>query len=293
MATMSFESLRKVYHGGVEALKGITYATSGGTLGLVGPNGAGKTTLMRILSTITRPTAGHVSINEIDVVRYPSKIRSILGYLPQHFDFYPSLRVAEVLAYIADLKRVPRVKRKERIDEALHITGLSELANRRVGSLSGGMKRRLGIAQALLNQPDVLIVDEPTAGLDPEERVRFRSMLSSLSRDRLVVLSTHIVFDVEAVASELIMLANGQILFAGSPADAMRKVEGRVWQVVGNENQFSLPQADQRWILVSSRQEGDKLVVRLIAPEPPSPEAQAMRPTLEDAYLYIVGGPGW
>ncbi len=293
MITMSLADLRKVYRGGLEALRGVTYSTSGGTLGLIGPNGAGKTTLMRILATITRATAGKASINDIDVDRYPVKIRSLLGYLPQQFDFYPSLRVTEVLGYVADLKALPYSRRASRIEEVLQLTGLTGLSLRRVGSLSGGMKRRLGIAQALLNNPDLLIVDEPTAGLDPEERVRFRSLLSSLSRERLVILSTHIVFDVEAVASELVILAEGRIAFSGTPAEAIARVEGKVWQVSIGQNLVGAADSHPRRIFVSSRQEGDKVVARLVAPDRPFNDAEIVRPTLEDAYLYLVGGSPW
>lgn len=294
MVKVTLVDLHKVYRGGVAALKGVSHTSLGGTLGLIGPNGAGKTTLMRILATITQPTAGRALVNDIDIVRRSAKVRSMLGYLPQHFDFYPSLRVVEILGYIADLKRIPHRERTDRIDEVLHLAGLTALSSRRVGSLSGGMKRRLGIAQALLNRPHLLIVDEPTAGLDPEERVRFRSLLSSLSRDRLVILSTHIVFDVEAVASELIILADGRTVFAGAPAEAIARVEGRVWQVVSGDKELTGTfGVRSRQILVSSRQEGDRLVVRLVAPAPPCPEAETVHATLEDAYLYIVGGAPW
>ncbi len=290
MMTMQLQELDKTFRGRIRALKRVTCSVAGGTVGLVGPNGAGKTTLMRILATITRPTGGRALVDGIDVLTRPQDIRSMLGYLPQQFDFYPGFRVVEVLDYIGQLKRIPAVDRPGRIDEVLRLTGLADFARRRVSTLSGGMKRRLGIAQALLNHPRLLIVDEPTAGLDPEERVRFRSLLSQLSRDRLVILSTHIVSDVEAVASTLMVLDKGTLLFIGRPAEAMARVEGRAWQVRGCKDPSDAIDAGVKGVVVNARPEPDGLVVRVVAPERPSPRAEGVTPTVEDAYLYLTGG---
>mgnify|MGYP000927216382 FL=1 len=290
MASLVLKSLRKVYRNGITAIDGIDYQSPGGTIGLVGPNGAGKTTLMRILCTITRATSGKALVNGMDAARQPQHIRQILGYLPQQFDFYPTLRVVEVLSYLADLKHVRPRDRGSRVEEAMHLTGLTGLRSRPVGTLSGGMKRRLGIAQAVLNKPEILIVDEPTAGLDPEERVHFRSMLSGFSRTGLVVLSTHIVSDVEAVASQIVMLSGGRIRFSGTPSEATAKVAGLVWQVSSQDPASAFLGDYPECTLVSSRQEGDRVVVRLLSNKPPSSDAESVHPTLEDAYLYIVGG---
>ncbi len=287
---MQLHQLGKTYRGGVQALKGVTCSVSGGTIGLVGPNGAGKTTLMRILATITRPTDGYAHVDSTDVVRHPQGIRAMLGYLPQQFDFYPGFRVVEVLDYIGQLKRIPSAERPVRIDEVLELTGLADFEGRRVSTLSGGMKRRLGIAQALLNRPRLLIVDEPTAGLDPEERVRFRSLLSQLSRDRLVILSTHIVFDVEVVASTLMVLNKGSVLFVGPPAEAVEHADGRVWQVRGCKDPSDAMDGGVKATIVNAKAETDGLMVRLVTPERPCSRAEAVAPTLEDAYLYLTGG---
>jgi ABC-2 type transport system ATP-binding protein len=226
------EKLSKTYGRSVQALRGVELNLGPGVLGLLGPNGAGKSTLMRILATITKPSAGKVLWNSADIARNPDGLRDVLGYLPQDFGVYPNLSAVEFLEYLAAVKGIGAVAARRRIAELLELVNLTDAAKRPLGGYSGGMRQRVGIAQALLNDPQLLIVDEPTAGLDPEERVRFRNLLSELSGERIVILSTHIVSDVEAVATSIAILAHGQLLAHGAPEAMLASVAGRVWEVV-------------------------------------------------------------
>lgn len=280
------EGVSKLYRDKVWGLKDFSLKLGPGVLGLVGPNGAGKSTLMRILATITRPTEGKVTWNGADIARSPDELRSVLGYLPQDFGVYPHLNAVEFLEYLAAIKGLDGRLARRRIDELLQIFGLVEVRKRPLGSYSGGMKQRVGIAQALLNDPQLLIVDEPTSGLDPEERVHFRNLLSELSGKRIVILSTHIVTDVEAVATEIAVLNEGHLLRHSAPEDLLRIVESKVWEWV-------IPSADlnafrQRYLISSAVRRSDGIHVRLIADAPPGANARTVPPTLEDAYLYRV-----
>ena len=223
---LSIESVGKTYRGGVQALRDFSLELSPGVLGLLGPNGAGKSTLMRILATITRPTTGRVTWNGADLARDPNALRRMLGYLPQDFGVYPNLNAVEFLEYIAAAKGLEAASARQRIDGLLELDNLSDARRRPLGGFSGGMRQRVGIAQALLNDPRLLIVDEPTAGLDPEERVRFRNLLSELSGERIVILSTHIVSDVEAVATRIALIGRGQLVANDSPEGLLAAVEG-------------------------------------------------------------------
>ena len=220
----------KTYNGRVQALRDFTLDVGPGVLGLLGPNGAGKSTLMRILATITSATQGTVTWNGHDIAREPDALRSALGYLPQDFGVYPNLNAVEFLEYLAAVKGIEAAAARRRIVELLALVNLTDASKRPLGGYSGGMKQRVGIAQALLNDPQLLIVDEPTAGLDPEERVRFRNLLSELSGERIVILSTHIVSDVEASATEIAILAQGQLVTHGAPEALLASVEGKVWE---------------------------------------------------------------
>ena len=214
---LEIEEVSKSYRGGVWALRQFTLSADSGVIGLLGPNGAGKSTLMRILATITKPTKGQVRWDGSDVVKHPESLRPRLGYLPQDFGVYPNLNPVEFLEYLAAVKGLePRAARR-RIDDLIDLVNLTEARKRPLGGFSGGMRQRVGIAQALLNDPRLLIVDEPTAGLDPEERVRFRDLLSELAGDRVVLLSTHIVSDVEAAASSIAIVYRGRLLAHASP----------------------------------------------------------------------------
>jgi ABC-2 type transport system ATP-binding protein len=218
---LEIEEVSKSYRGGVMALREFTLSVDSGVIGLLGPNGAGKSTLMRILATITKPTKGRVRWDGNDIVRHPESLRPTLGYLPQDFGIYPQLNPVEFLEYLAAVKGLEPTAARRRIEDLLELVNLTEARRRPLGGFSGGMRQRVGIAQALLNDPRLLIVDEPTAGLDPEERVRFRDLLVELAGDRVVLLSTHIVSDVEAVASSIAIVYRGRLLIHAAPESVL------------------------------------------------------------------------
>ena len=283
---LAINGVSKLYKGGVWGLRDFSMQLGQGVLALVGPNGAGKSTLMRILATITKPTEGRVIWNGTDISQSPDTLRSVLGYLPQDFGVYPNLNALEFLGYIAALKGLSGQAARARIGELLHLVDLYEVRKRPVGDYSGGMKQRLGIAQALLNDPQLLIVDEPTAGLDPEARVRFRNLLSDLAGDRIVILATHIVPDAEATATEVALINQGRLLEHAEPERLLQAVEGKVWQWVITSG--ALTAAKQRYIISSTARRSDGVHLRVVSETAPSPDAQVITPTLEDAYLYFV-----
>ena len=285
---LSIQGISKLYSGKVWGLKNFTLEVGSGILGLLGPNGAGKSTLMRILATITKPNSGTVTWNEINILRSPNRLRAVLGYLPQDFGVYPNLNAIEFLEYIAAAKGLDRKAARGRIQELLEVVNLTDARKRQLGSYSGGMKQRVGIAQALLNDPELLIVDEPTAGLDPEERVRFRNLLSELSGDRIVILSTHIVSDVEACATFIALISRGQLITSAVPEELLQSVEGKVWErVVGSAE---VPGLRQQYLTSSITHRSDGVHLRIVAGESPGAQAVAQMPTLEDAYLYWISG---
>jgi ABC-2 type transport system ATP-binding protein len=271
------------YYSKIRALDDVSLNITGGMYGLLGPNGAGKTTLLRILTTLLAPTSGQARIGEFDVMKNPEKVRQRLGYLPQDFGFYRSLTAFETLDYIAIMKNVPRHKRKEQVLAVLAEVHLVDKALQKVGTFSGGMRQRLGIAQALLGEPELLVVDEPTAGLDPEERLRFRNLLARLAQERTVLLSTHIVADVEASCSGLAALDRGRLVFHGSPAELVAKAWGNVWEVDVDEGEWR--RIDGRYPVLSSRIVDGRMQVRLLAEDAPLDRAQPVEPTLEDGYM--------
>jgi len=267
------------------ALRDFSLQLGPGVLGLLGPNGAGKTTLMSILATITRATEGRVTWNGTDLAANPDALRATLGYLPQDFGVYPNLSAVEFLEYLAAVKGLDAKSSKQRIDELLNLVNLTDVRKRPLGGYSGGMKQRVGIAQALLNDPQLLIVDEPTAGLDPEERVRFRNLLSELSGERIVILSTHIVSDVEATATDIALITQGTLVAHAAPEDLLRKVEGKVWEWV-------IPSADfntvrHQHLISNTSRRSDGIHARVLGEAPPN-GAQPVAPNLEDAYLYCL-----
>jgi ABC-2 type transport system ATP-binding protein len=280
------EQVSKRYRRDVWALRDFSLTVGPGVLGLLGPNGAGKSTLMRVLATITRPTAGRVSWNGVDVASHPDRVRAILGFLPQDFGVYPNLTPVEFLEYLAAVRGLDGATARRRIDGLLELVNLSSVRSRPLGGFSGGMKQRVGIAQALLNDPRLLIVDEPTGGLDPEERVRFRNLLADLSGDRIVILSTHIVSDVEAAATRIALIAGGRLIHDATPEALLGSVENRVWEwVIGSER---LPEVREKHRVSGTMRRADGVHVRIVADEPPSPDARPLVPTLEDAYLYAL-----
>jgi ABC-2 type transport system ATP-binding protein len=286
--SLSLESVTYRYRGGHEAVSGLDLDLGPGILGLLGPNGAGKSTLMRILATLAKPSAGRVRWNGEDIARRPDPLRAALGYLPQDFGVYPALSAREFLAFLAAVKGLSGAKARERVDHCLHLVGLDEAADRRLGDFSGGMRQRVGIAQALLNDPALLIVDEPTVGLDPEERMRFRHLLTDLAGQRLVMLSTHIVSDVEASATSLAVMAAGKLRFHGTPEELLARAEGQVWEWTLPAEQ--LPQLRAQYTLCASLRRPDGVRVRVVHPERPQADAQPVSPGLEDAYTWLLSG---
>lgn len=279
------DKVSKRYQGGNWALKGFTLELNPGVLGLLGPNGAGKTTLMSILATITRATEGKVTWNGTDVASNPDGLRAVLGFLPQDFGVYPNLNAVEFLEYLAAVKGLDAATSRRRIDELLNLVNLADVRKRPLGGYSGGMKQRVGIAQALLNDPQLLIVDEPTAGLDPEERVRFRNLLSDLAGERIVILSTHIVSDVEATATDIALIAQGTLVAHASPEELLRQVEGKIWEWVLPSAE--LHTAKQKYLISNTFRRSDGVHARVLADAPPN-GAQPVTPNLEDAYLFCL-----
>jgi ABC-type multidrug transport system ATPase subunit len=292
------DNVSKLYRGKVWGLKDFSLTVETGILGLVGPNGAGKSTLMRILATVTRPTEGTITWDgtggrqsaggecPMDIVQQPNGIRQVLGYLPQDFGVYPNLNAVEFLEYLSAIKGLDARTARRRIDELLQVVNLVEVHKRPLGSYSGGMAQRLGIAQALLNDPQLLIVDEPTAGLDPEERVRFRNLLSDLSGDRMVILSTHIVSDVEAAAAQIALICGGRLLKHATPEMLLQAVEGKVWE-------WMVPSAEltalrQQHLVSGMIRHSEGVVVRVVTDAQPEAQARPVPPHLEDAYLYSI-----
>jgi ABC-type multidrug transport system ATPase subunit len=283
---LEISSIGKRYKGEVWGVKEFNLEIGPGVLGLVGPNGAGKSTLMRILATVTKATTGKVKWDGTDIARSPNRIRKILGYLPQDFGVYPNLSAVEFLSYLAAARGISGRSARQRINELLEIVNLADARKRPLGSLSGGMKQRVGIAQALLNDPALLIVDEPTAGLDPEERVRFRNLLAELSGDRVVILSSHIVSDIEAAATSIAVLDNGRLLAHALPEEMLRSVQSKVWE--RTIPSAELHEAASRYVVSGTTRTSDGVRMRVVADDSPGSGARPLTPTLEDAYLYML-----
>jgi ABC-2 type transport system ATP-binding protein len=282
--------LSKQYRRGLWGLRDFDLELAPGVIGLLGPNGAGKSTLMRMLATITQPTEGTILWNHIDAVKSPDPLRAVLGYLPQDFGVYPNLTGVEFLEYMAAIKGLDAKSARRRIEELMVVVNLVHAAKRPLGGYSGGMKQRIGIAQALLNDPQLLIVDEPTVGLDPEERVRFRNLLSDLSGERIIILSTHIVSDVEATATEIVVIDRGRKIQHAAPEKLLQKLEGKVWQwVVPSE---SLPALKQKLTISGTVRRESGIQIRVVSEGAPDAKAQQVMPSLEDVYLSLVSQNG-
>ena len=284
---LQVENVTKKYRGGRFGVRDLSLAARAGVLGLLGPNGAGKTTLMQMIATVTRPTSGRILFDGRDVAQDPQAVRRRLGYLPQDFGVYDNLTAFEFLDYVARLKGV---RSRARVLETLELVNLHAVASRPVGGFSGGMRQRLGIAQALVGDPDLVIVDEPTAGLDPEERVRFRNVLSGLAGRRLVIVSTHVVSDVESIAAEIAVVREGRLVRLGPPESLLREARGVAWECVLSSREFEERRAS---LVVSSLvRRGDGVHVRLVARERPLADASPAEADLEDAYLALMQ-PWW
>lgn len=280
---LSFDRLTKQY-GGKIAVDQASAALKPGVYGLLGANGAGKTTLMRMLCAILEPTSGEVFLDGKDVISMGTDYRNVLGYLPQDFGYYPNYTAKEFLMYVSALKGIPRKIAGKRTEGLLEEVGLSHAADKKVKTFSGGMKQRVGIAQALLNQPDILILDEPTAGLDPKERVRFRNLISDYAEDKIVILSTHIVSDVEAIADEVLLMKKGRIVLQGTVSELVREAAGKVWELAVSPAEAKKWQA--RSTVANVRHEGGRAVLRIISDHMPDETAVPCRAALEDLYLY-------
>ena len=280
-------NLTKTYRGNVKALDGITLDIGTGMFGLVGPNGAGKTTLMRILAGLLRPSSGQVRVfgHDLSTAKGRQTAKALLGYLPQDLGLYPNLTAREFLDYMGILKGVTdRAERKRQIEETLEMVRLGDVAMRQLKTYSGGMKRRVGIAQALLGDPRLVIVDEPTAGLDPEERVRLRNLLSDMAQDRTIILSTHIVEDISQSCNDLAMMRKGRVLFRGSPADLIEQARGHVWTITATNG----TRPGDSLTLVSTLQLGSGTQYRVVGIPAPNLNATPVEPSLEDGYMWMM-----
>lgn len=286
---LSIENLGKQYSEDTWGIRDLSLELEDGIHGLLGPNGAGKSTLMGILSTVVKPTTGTVYWNGTDIVESPAVVRSVLGYLPQEFGLYSDLTLEEFLEYVAALRGLDSETASARIDEMITLTNLANVRNRKLKTFSGGMRQRVGIAQALLNDPDLLIVDKPTVGLDPEERVRLRSALANTANDRIVLLSTHIVPDVEATANELAILENGRLVTHSAVDQFVDRVSGTVYECLVSQSELTTLREDYQ--VCSTVQRSDGIKVRLIAETRPTESADEVPATLEDAYLDAVDQP--
>ena len=280
------DNVSKQYRRDTWALRDLTLRLEPGVLGLLGPNGAGKSTLMRMIATITRPSSGAISWNGVDIATQPDALRRTLGYLPQDFGVYPNLSALEFLTYMAAVKGLSQKQARRRIDDLLQLVNLTDAARRPIGGFSGGMRQRVGIAQALLNDPQLLIVDEPTVGLDPEERVRFRNLIADLAGERLVLLSTHIVSDVEATATSIALIHQGRLLRHSLPEELLQVVDGNVWGRMVPSSELTTVRT--RFLVANTTRSADGVLVRVVSEAPPDAAAMPVPAVLEDAYLYHV-----
>ena len=270
-----------------KAVSDVNYTMHNGVYGLLGINGAGKTTTMRMLCTLLKPSAGRITYDGRDIFEMDGEYRKILGYLPQDFGYYPDFTVQDYLMYIASIKGLPSAVARKQVRELLGKVGLIKVKNKKMKKLSGGMKRRAGIAQAMLNDPCILILDEPTAGLDPNERIRFRNLISELSEDRIVLLSTHIVSDVEYIANEILLMRNGEFAHSGTVYELVSSIPEKVWSVRVGKTEADGYLKRYRCTNVKTLSEGAEL--RILSEHMPNPDAVEEEVTLEDVFLYYFG----
>ena len=280
---LSLDRLTKQY-GRKIAVDCVSTVLKPGVYGLLGANGAGKTTLLRMLCAVLEPTSGEVLFNETEVVSMGADYRNIIGYLPQDFGYYPGYTAMEFLMYIAALKGIPKRMAKRRAAELLEVVGLSQEAGKKIKTFSGGMKQRVGIAQALLNNPKIVIWDEPTAGLDPKERVRVRNLLSDYAEDKIVILSTHIVSDIEAIADEVLLIKKGRFVMQGTVPELTRRADGKVWEL--SVSQEEARRWQEKATVANLRHEENRIVLRIVSDDRPGDNAVPCEAALEDIYLY-------
>lgn len=288
---LRIQNLSKTYPDGVQALKAVSLDVFSGMFGLLGPNGAGKSTLMRTVATLQKADEGTVLLNGINTEEDRDSVRKVLGYLPQEFGLYPEVTAEQMMNHIALLKGLSNKKtRRESVSQILSQTNLAAFRKRKLGGFSGGMKQRFGIAQALLGNPELLIVDEPTAGLDPEERNRFHNILSDISEDRIVILSTHIVDDVQVLCNQIAIIHEGQIRLAGKPSGAIKDLEGKIWRKVIGKHESA--DYDQRYNIIRSHLYGGNIEIHAQSNECPASGFEPVQPDLEDVYFSIIKNGG-
>jgi ABC-type multidrug transport system ATPase subunit len=281
---LTIRDLSKTYPNGVEALKDVTLDIATGMFGLLGPNGAGKSTLMRTIATLQEPDSGTIAFNGLDVLKQKEEVRQILGYLPQEFGVYPKVSAERMLDHLAVLKGlVNRRERKEIVQALLHRTNLWDVRKQNLGNYSGGMKQRFGIAQALLGNPQLIIVDEPTAGLDPGERVRFHNLLSEIGENIVVILSTHIVEDVSDLCNAMAIISGGRVLMTGDPAAVIKELQGRIWR--RTIAKVDLETYQKNFPVISTRLFAGKTMVHVVSDAQPDPGFEPVAPSLEDVYF--------
>lgn len=284
---LEIKNLSKTYPNGVQAMKDVNLTIGKGMFGLLGPNGAGKSTLMRTIATLQDADSGTVRFGDIDVAKDPDALRKILGYLPQEFGVYPSVTAEEVLNHIADLKGISdKNERKDAVEALLQKVNLYDVRKKRLSSYSGGMKQRFGIAQALLGNPQLIIADEPTAGLDPIERNRFYNLLAEIGENIVVILSTHIVEDVSTLCKDMAVIGDGEVLMTGSPEQIEASLDGKLWELQIEKSE--LKSYEQEFDVISSRFHLGKLIITVVADDLPSEKFSPKPPTLEDAYFNVL-----
>jgi ABC-type multidrug transport system ATPase subunit len=286
---LTITGLSKTYPDGVQALDGVSLTIPTGMFGLLGPNGAGKSTLMRTLATLQEPDAGSARMGDIDILRDKAAVRRALGYLPQDFGVYPKVSAEELLDHLARLKGLTnRRERAETVATLLQQTNLYDVRRKALGGFSGGMRQRFGIAQALLGNPRLIIVDEPTAGLDPEERVRFHNLLAEIGENVIVILSTHIVSDVSDLCGRMAIINKGRVLLTGRPLELTHNLDGRVWQKA--IERAGLDAAKSEYPVISTRLLAGRTLVNVVSDVAPAPGFEAVEPTLEDVYFAAIAG---
>ena len=280
---LEIDRLTKQYKNKI-AVDRVSIKLKPGVYGLLGANGAGKTTLMRMICDIQNPTSGQIKYNGTDIKKLGEDYRQVLGYLPQDFGYYPDFTAYDFLMYIAALKGLSKEKAEMKVNELLQIVNLENEKKQKVKTFSGGMKQRLGIAQAMLNNPKILILDEPTAGLDPKERVKFRNLISSFSQDKIVILSTHIVSDIEFIADEIIVMKAGKMILTGTPEELLQDLRGSVWKCVAYDKK-EVEMLNHKYCIINIHQENNTTELRIVSRQKPTVNAVNIEPNLEDLYL--------
>lgn len=284
---LTIRNLSKTYDNGIEALKDVSLEIPKGMFGLLGPNGAGKTTLMRTIATLQEPDTGTIHMGEIDVLRQKEEVRKILGYLPQEFGVYPRFSAEAMLGHFAVLKGIVGAgERKEIVEHILQVTNLWDVRKQRLGTYSGGMRQRFGVAQALLGSPELTILDEPTAGLDPQERHRFLNLLSEIGENTVVIVSTHIVEDVRELCSQMAIIGEGRVLLCGDPRGLASELTGKIWQKPVDKAEAELSQSSKA--VISTRLLAGRLMIRIFSEAPPDDGFEPVTPDLEDVYFTVL-----